>query len=123
EGGRRGVQAVAGPDAGHPASGPSHPDFDGTADAKGLKIGYFPAWMKENPATDVDRAALETARKVGMIPTEVSLPDWPYDCLNVVLFAEAAASFEELTLSGDAAKLKGQGPAPCPNLFREAPFL
>jgi len=30
----------------------------------------------------------------------VTLPDWPYDSLEVVLFAEAAAAFEELTLSG-----------------------
>ena len=31
--------------------------------------------------------------------SEVTLPDWPYDSLNVILFAEAAAAFEELTLS------------------------
>ena len=56
--------------------------------------------MKERPATEVDRAALETARKAGMEPVEVSLPDWPYDSLNLILFAEGAAAFEELTLSG-----------------------
>jgi hypothetical protein len=44
--------------------------------------------MKEAPATDVDRAALEAVRKVGMIPVEVSLPDWPYDSLDLILFAE-----------------------------------
>ena len=54
--------------------------------------------MKESPATDVDRAALETASKLGMMPVEVSLPDWPYGSLNLILFAEAAAAFEELTL-------------------------
>ncbi len=30
-----------------------------------------------------------------MVPVEVSIPDWPYDSLNVILFAEAAAAFEE----------------------------
>ena len=40
-----------------------------------------------------------------------------------ILFAEGAASFEELTLSGDAAKLKVQVPDAWPNLFREARFL
>ncbi len=35
-----------------------------------------------------------------MVPTEVTLPDWPYGSLNLLLFAEAAAAFEELTLSG-----------------------
>ena len=35
------------------------------ASAFQLRVGYFPAWMKENPATDVDRAALESVKKVG----------------------------------------------------------
>ena len=55
----------------------------------GLRVGYFPAWMKESPATDVDRAALETVRKLGMTPIEVTLPDWPYGSLMPILFAEA----------------------------------
>ena len=29
---------------------------------QGLKVGFFPAWMNESPATEVDRAALETVR-------------------------------------------------------------
>ena len=37
-----------------------------------------------------------------MKPVEVSIPDWPYDSLNLILFAEAAAAFEELTLSQQA---------------------
>src|SRR4029434_9023024 len=65
----------------------------------------------------------EEFRKLGMVPTEVSLPDWPYDSLNLVLFAEAAAAFEELTLSGQANQLKVQVPDAWPNLFREDRFL
>ena len=45
--------------------------------------------MKEAPATDVDRAALETVKKIGMVPVEVSIPEWPYDSLDLILFAEA----------------------------------
>ena len=117
------LKAISGPDAGDTASVPSHLDFDANADVKGLRVGYFPPWLKENPATDVDRAALETMRKLGMTPTEVSLPNWPYDSLQLILFAEAAAAFEELTLSGQADQLKVQVPDAWPNLFREARFL
>jgi Asp-tRNA(Asn)/Glu-tRNA(Gln) amidotransferase A subunit family amidase len=53
----------------------------------------------------------------------VSLPDWPYDSLNLILFAEGAAAFEELVLSGQADQLKVQVPDAWPNLFREARFL
>jgi Asp-tRNA(Asn)/Glu-tRNA(Gln) amidotransferase A subunit family amidase len=117
------LQAISGPDVGDVSSVPSRLDFDAGAGVEGLRVGYFPAWMKEAPATDVDRAALETVRKLGMIPVEVSLPDWPYDSLQLVLFAEGAAAFEELTLSGGLRQLKAQVPDAWPNLFRQARFL
>src|SRR5580692_9684505 len=94
------LQAISGPDPGDVDSVPSKLDFDTDAGVQGLRVGYFPSWMKEAPATDVDRAALETVSQVGMVPIEVSIPDWPYDSLNLILFAEGAAAFEELTLSG-----------------------
>ena len=89
------LHAITGPDAGDISSVPSKLDYDVHAPVQGLKVGYFPDWMKENPATDVDRAALDTVMSLGMIPVEVHLPDWPYDSLDLILFAEAAAAFEE----------------------------
>jgi len=117
------LHAISGPDSADVNSVPSHLDFDAGAPVKGLRLGYFPAWMKENPATDVDRATLDTARNIGLVPTEVSLPDWPYDSLNLLLFAEAAAAFEDLTLSGKVNQMRVQVPDAWPNLFREARFL
>jgi Asp-tRNA(Asn)/Glu-tRNA(Gln) amidotransferase A subunit family amidase len=117
------LQAISGPDAGDVSSVPSKLDFDAGASVRGLRVGYFPGWMKENPATEVDRAALETVKKVGMIPVEVKIPDWPYDSLNVILFAEGAAAFEELTLSGELSQLKVQTPDAWPNIFRQSRFL
>jgi len=115
------LQAISGPDAGDLGSVPSHLDFAANGPVEGLKLGYFPGWMKD--ATDVDRAALETAKKAGMKATEVSLPDWPYGSLNLILFAEAAAAFEELTLSGKLKDLKMQVPDAWPNQCRQARFL
>jgi Asp-tRNA(Asn)/Glu-tRNA(Gln) amidotransferase A subunit family amidase len=79
--------------------------------------------MKEAPATDVDRAALAAVKKLGMVPVEVAIPDWPYDSLNLILFAEGAAAFEELTLSHQVDELKAQVPDAWPNTFRQARFL
>jgi Asp-tRNA(Asn)/Glu-tRNA(Gln) amidotransferase A subunit family amidase len=117
------LRAISGPDAGDVASVPSHLDFDANAPVKGLRVGYVPSWMNESPATDVDRATLDSAKKLGMIATPIALPDWPYDSLNLLLFAEAAAAFEDLTLSGQADQLEVQVPDAWPNLFREARFL
>jgi len=117
------LQAITGPDAGDVSSVPSHLDFDSGASIKGLRVGYFPNWMKQPPATDVDRVALETIEKLGMRAVEVFLPDWPYGSLNINLFAEGAASFEELTLSHGVDRLKMQTHDSWPNLFRQARFL
>jgi Asp-tRNA(Asn)/Glu-tRNA(Gln) amidotransferase A subunit family amidase len=117
------LQAITGPDVGDVASVPSRLDFDAGGSVSGLKVGYFPAWMKEAPATDVDRAALETVKTLGMTPVELTWPNWPHSSLMPVLFAEAAAAFEELTLSGQDDQLKVQVPDAWPNLFREARFL
>jgi Asp-tRNA(Asn)/Glu-tRNA(Gln) amidotransferase A subunit family amidase len=115
------LHAISGPDAGDLSSVPSKLDYDANASVKGLRVGYFPAWMKE--ATEVDRAAVDALRKVGMVPVEVSIPDWPYDSLDVILFAEAAAAFEEITLNHQVDELKAQVPDAWPNTFRQSRFL
>ena len=117
------LQAITGPDAGDVASVPSRLDFDAGGSVAGLRVGYLPAWMKEAPATEVDRAALETVKTLGMVTTEVTLANWPHSSLMLILFAEAAAAFEELTLSNQDDQLKVQVPDAWPNLFREARFL
>jgi Asp-tRNA(Asn)/Glu-tRNA(Gln) amidotransferase A subunit family amidase len=117
------LQAISGPDPGDVDSVPSKLDFDAGASVEGLRVGYFPAWMNERPATEVDRAALEAVKKVGMVPVEVAIPDWPYGSLNLILFAEGAAAFEELGLNGGMNQLRIQTPDAWPNIFREARFL
>jgi Asp-tRNA(Asn)/Glu-tRNA(Gln) amidotransferase A subunit family amidase len=117
------LHAITGPDDGDLDSVPSKLDFDSGASVQGLRVGYFPAWMSGRGSTEVDRAALETVKKVGMVPVEVSIPDWPYDSLALILFAEAGAAFEEITLDHELDQLKMQVPDAWPNSFRQARFL
>jgi Asp-tRNA(Asn)/Glu-tRNA(Gln) amidotransferase A subunit family amidase len=117
------LRAISGTDAGDLASVTSKLDFDVSAGVRALRVGYFPEWMKESPATDVDRQALAAVQKLGMVPVKVEMPDWPYDSLNIILFSEAAAAFEEITLSGHMDQLRAQVADAWPNLFRESRFL
>src|SRR6202023_358970 len=48
------LRAISGPDAGDVSSVPSKLDFDAGAGVQGLRVGYFPGWMQDSPATDVD---------------------------------------------------------------------
>ncbi len=117
------LQAMSGPDAGDVASVPARLDFDARASVAGLRIGYVPAWMNEDPATAVDRAALALVQAVGMKPVPIALPAWPYESLDVILFAESAAAFEEWAADGRLDRLKMQVPDAWPNTFRMARFV
>ena len=117
------LQAISGYDPGDTASVDAPLRFEAGRSVRGLKVGYFPKWMAEAPATDVDRHALEIMKQLGMQPVEVSLPDWPYDSLNIILFAESAAAFERITLNHEVDSLRMQVPDAWPNTFRQARFL
>ena len=117
------LQAINGPDSGDASSVQRHLDFDANKSVNGLRVGYIAQWMKDSPATDVDRAAMDTMKKLGMELKEVTLPDWPYSSLMTILFAEGAASFEDLALNNQLGELKVQVKDAWPNLFRQARFL
>jgi Asp-tRNA(Asn)/Glu-tRNA(Gln) amidotransferase A subunit family amidase len=117
------LNAITGPDGHDVSSVPSKLDFNAGASVKGLRVGYIPSWLNEAPATPVDRAAIEAVKKAGMVPVAVSIPDWPYDSLDIILFAEAAAAFEEITLNHSVDQLKAQVSDAWPNSFRQARFL
>jgi Asp-tRNA(Asn)/Glu-tRNA(Gln) amidotransferase A subunit family amidase len=57
------LDAIHGADAGDLQSVDRPLAFDAGASVRGLRVGYIDKWMHENPATDVDRAALEAAAK------------------------------------------------------------
>ncbi len=117
------LQAMTGPDAGDPSSVPSHLEFDATAPISKLRVGYIASWMNNSPATDVDRKAMATLKSLGATLSEVTLPDWPYSSMMPILFAEGAASFEDLALNNQLGSLKVQVKDAWPNFFRQARFL
>jgi Asp-tRNA(Asn)/Glu-tRNA(Gln) amidotransferase A subunit family amidase len=96
--------------------------FDAGAGIAGLKVGYLPRAFGEG-ATAVDHAALAAVRGLGVEVVEATLPDLPYGALMNILFAEAAASFEDLTLGNLDDTLTWQDAAAWPNAMRKARFL
>ena len=112
------------PRPGDVASVPSHLDFDAAAPVNGLRVGYFPRWMKEAPATDVDRAALEAIAQTrhgagrsvaARLALRLAQPD-PLRRSRRRLRGTHA-------LPAASSRLKVQVPDAWPNLFRQARFL
>lgn len=97
--------------------------YDAGASAKGLRLGYDPQWFAGSDVSQAERDALAAAQKAGFTLVELSLPKLPVDPMNVIVTMEAAAAFEQLTLSGAVDKLSAQDDQAWPNIFRTARFL
>ncbi|MCW5725442.1 MAG: amidase [Maricaulaceae bacterium] len=115
------LAAINGGDDADPASLDIGFEADARATARGMRVGWNPAWFENR--SDGDRAALAALRDAGAEMVEVGLPELPYDALLAVVEAESAAAFEELTLSGRDAELSWQDPPAWPNTWRRARFI
>ena len=69
-----------------------------------------------------EAATLDRLREMGVTLTPCELPDFHFSALLSILESEAAAAFDELTLSGRDALLTGQKSFDWPNAFRESRF-
>ncbi len=95
--------------------------WNATRPLDGLRLGHVAEAFEAG--SDGERAALEVARTLGLETVPVALPPLPYGALLDILYAEAAAAFEELTLSGRDDALTWQDADAWPNAFRRARFL
>jgi Asp-tRNA(Asn)/Glu-tRNA(Gln) amidotransferase A subunit family amidase len=69
-----------------------------------------------------EQGALDKLTKMGVNLIPVDLPKLPWDEMIPLLTAEAAAAFDDLTMSGRDSLLTEQGPEDWPNDFRIARF-
>jgi Asp-tRNA(Asn)/Glu-tRNA(Gln) amidotransferase A subunit family amidase len=92
-----------------------------------LRIGYvqdaFERPESEYPNRRYDEATLEVLRDAGARLTPVELPPFDYGALSLILSAEAAAAFDELTRSGRDSEMVRQERQAWPNVFRAARFI
>ncbi|HET9086998.1 MAG TPA: amidase [Acidobacteriaceae bacterium] len=67
-----------------------------------------------------DRAALDKLKAMGVHLIPVEMPKLPFEAMANLLSAEAAAAFDELTMTGRDKLLTEQGAEDWPNIFRTA---
>lgn len=129
------LDAIYGPDGKDPAAIEAPFHWDPTIDVRKLRIGYVKTAFdlprldpKDEKRTlhatkQFDDAALNVLGKLGVKLLPVDLPDVPYDPMRIILNAEAAAAFDDLTRSGRDALLVQQTPFDWANTFRVARFI
>ncbi len=116
------LKAIAGPDGKDLTLLDTPLNWDPAQPLASMKIGYFESEFANarEPQKKLYDAALDVLRKQGAKLEPVQLPDYPYQQIRLVLSAEAAAAFDDLTRDHGIDKLKGQTPGDWPNSFRTA---
>jgi Asp-tRNA(Asn)/Glu-tRNA(Gln) amidotransferase A subunit family amidase len=135
------MSAIYGPDGHDRSVKDAAFNWDAEFDWKKLRVGYLksefdapeaPKEPSEEQKRDFARqmydvkygqAALEALKKMGVNLIDVKMPKgYHFGDITPVLGAEAAAAFDELTLSGRDGLLTGQQSFDWPNSFRKARF-
>jgi Asp-tRNA(Asn)/Glu-tRNA(Gln) amidotransferase A subunit family amidase len=129
------LDAIHGPDAQDNSVISADFHWDATLSPSKLRIGYVKSAF-DTPVTDptdakrtlhatkkFDDAALDVFKRLGINLMPVDLPDVPYDAMRLILTAEAAAAFDELTRSDRDKLLVQQGKGDWPNSFRTSRFI
>jgi Asp-tRNA(Asn)/Glu-tRNA(Gln) amidotransferase A subunit family amidase len=86
------------------------------------RAGFVPEWFAEGKAGAAERAALAALERSGLELVEITAPELPFEVVLTLLFVEAAASFQELTLTNRDDELRQQEPNSWPNRFRTAHY-
>jgi Asp-tRNA(Asn)/Glu-tRNA(Gln) amidotransferase A subunit family amidase len=115
-------EAIHGVDVGDPSTIEAPYRYDAGFDPRTLKVGYLKsAFERDYPFKKQDSLTLETLRALGITLIPIELPALPR--LGAILSAEAAAAFDELTLSDRDDLLTRQTRNAWPNVFRAARFI
>lgn len=100
-------------------------NFSRKTDIRKLRVGYFKNLFDETyPTRDNDQKALEAIRSLGVTLEPLTLSTaLPVTSLRLMLSAEAAAAFDELTRTNRDSLLTDQRRNAWPNTFRAARFI
>jgi Asp-tRNA(Asn)/Glu-tRNA(Gln) amidotransferase A subunit family amidase len=100
-------------------------NFSRKTDIQKLRVGYLKDLFDEtHPSYENDQKALDAIRSLGVDLKPVSLnTSLPVTALRIMLNAEAAAAFDELTRSNRDSLLTDQRRNAWPNTFRAARFI
>ncbi|MDT8367703.1 MAG: amidase [Longimicrobiales bacterium] len=115
------LDAIHGADPRDPSTRTLPFPWDAERPLSELRVGFVPEAFEEG---GFDARALEVLRGLGVDPIEVTLPtEFPLSSLRIILSAEAAAAFDELTRSGRDDELTRQTGGSWPNTFRTARMI
>lgn len=98
--------------------------FNANRDLSSLKVGYFKTLFEKGYNRENDSLSLLVLKDLGVNLQPIEFPDnLPVSSLRIILSAEAAAAFDELTRSNRDDELTRQIKNAWPNVFRGSRFI
>ena len=99
-------------------------NYQSKIDFTKLRVGYLKSeFEKDSTNAETNEATLDKLKSMGINLIPIELPDLPIYSMGFILSAEAAAAFDELTLSGRDSLLVRQIKNAWPNVFRASRFV
>ena len=113
--------AISGPDGKDPTVIEADFAWPVDVDMQDMRIGFVEAdFAVERPTKSEDDATLDVLRELGAELVPIQLPDLPVESMEIILWVEAAAAFDELTRTNLDDQLVRQSEDAWPNRLRVA---
>ena len=120
------LKSIYGPDSRDLTVGDVPFNWEPTRSLSDMKIGYLKTEFDQQQDPErkkIYEDALAALKAAGAKLQPLELPKFSTAALRIILVAEAATAFDDITRSGDINKLSGQEPNDWPNTFRSSRFI
>ena len=116
--------AIRGPDGKDPSVIKSAFNYRSQVNLKELRFGYVKTSFEADTVNyQNNQRSLQRLRELGINLIPLELPEFPVYAMSIILSAEAAAAFDDLTRSGRDSLLVRQIKNAWPNVFRASRFI
>jgi Asp-tRNA(Asn)/Glu-tRNA(Gln) amidotransferase A subunit family amidase len=128
------LDAIYGPDGRDITVGDAAFNWNPDRPLAQMRIGYVKAEFGQGPGQggnqsageerkNIYQEALDALRQAGAKLEPIELPQFSAQSLRIILNAEAATAFDDITRDGRVNQLSGQSPGDWPNSFRTSRFI
>ena len=120
------LNAIYGPDGRDLTVGDVPLNWEPARPLSQMKIGYLKTEFDQQQDAErkkIYEAALAALRSAGANLQPMELPKFSTAALRIILVAEAATAFDDITRNNEINKLSGQEPNDWPNTFRSSRFI
>src|SRR6266498_841352 len=120
------LQGIYGPDGRDLTVGDVPFNWESGTPLASMKIGYIKTEFDQQQDPErktIYQQALDALKSAGANLQPIEMPKFSVAALRIILVAEAATAFDDITRDGRVSQLSGQEPGDWPNTFRSSRFI